>query len=66
VRGSDPPEHGGLMVNPIPAYLHLSPGQLEHLEELADASRLRAARAPSHDDLVVCCGRGLVCCHEVT
>ncbi|MEN8651732.1 hypothetical protein ABCR94_14165 [Streptomyces sp. 21So2-11] len=35
------------MVNPIPTYLYLSPEQLEHLEELADASRLRAARFPS-------------------
>lgn len=35
------------MVNPIPTHLYLSPEQLEHLEELADASRLRAARSPS-------------------
>ncbi|OKK05304.1 hypothetical protein AMK09_37800 [Streptomyces sp. CB02488] len=33
------------MVNPIPTYL--SPKQLEHLEELADAIRLRAVRFPS-------------------
>lgn len=33
------------MVNPIPIYI--SPEQLEHLEELVAASRLRAARFPS-------------------
>lgn len=33
------------MVNPIPSYI--SPERLERLEQLADASRLRAALYPS-------------------